>query len=61
VLVQLSGLPSIASDALVKRQAVFGEGCGLLSFRLGEAAELVSIVDISWIGQAPCGGSAARR
>ena len=32
------------------RQALFGHGYGLLSFRVDEAIELISIFDITWIG-----------
>jgi hypothetical protein len=32
------------------RQAIFGRGYGLLTFRVDEVAELVSIFDIAWIG-----------
>ena len=32
------------------RQAIFGEGSGLLSFHVDEAAELIRIFDIAWIG-----------
>ena len=32
------------------RRTVFGAGYGLLSFRVGEAAELIRIFDILWIG-----------
>lgn len=32
------------------RQAVFGDGYGLVTFRVDELAELISIFDITWIG-----------
>ncbi len=32
------------------RQAVFGQGLGLISFRVDDLAELVVIFDIAWIG-----------
>lgn len=32
------------------RRTVFGAGYGLLSFRVDEAAELIRIFDILWIG-----------
>jgi hypothetical protein len=32
------------------RQATFGAGYGLLTFRADDAAELLRIFDISWIG-----------
>ena len=32
------------------RRTVFGSGYGLLSFRVDEAAEVISIFDILWIG-----------
>ncbi|HET9896077.1 MAG TPA: hypothetical protein VFQ44_14210 [Streptosporangiaceae bacterium] len=32
------------------RQAVFGQGLGLLSFRVDDAAEIIRIFDIAWIG-----------
>lgn len=32
------------------RQTIFGEGYGLLSFRVDDAAELIRIFDILWIG-----------
>jgi hypothetical protein len=32
------------------RQAIFGEGYGLLSFHVDDAAELIRIFDIAWIG-----------
>jgi hypothetical protein len=32
------------------RQAIFGRGYGLLSFRVDEALELIRIFDIAWIG-----------
>jgi hypothetical protein len=32
------------------RQAVFGHGYGLLTFRVDDAAELIRIIDIAWIG-----------
>jgi hypothetical protein len=31
-------------------QVVFGSGYGLLSFRVDDAAEVISIFDIAWIG-----------
>jgi hypothetical protein len=42
-------LPDPGSDP-THRQATFGEGYGLLSFRVDDSAELVSIFDIAWIG-----------
>jgi hypothetical protein len=39
-----------AADGSTHRQAVFGEGYGLVSFRVNDAAELISIFDIAWIG-----------
>jgi hypothetical protein len=32
------------------RQAIFGRGYGLLSFRVDETNELIRIFDIAWIG-----------
>ena len=32
------------------RQVTFGVGYGLLSFHVDDAAELISIFDIAWIG-----------
>ena len=32
------------------RQAIFGDGYGLLSFHADEAIELIRIFDIAWIG-----------
>jgi hypothetical protein len=32
------------------RQALFGHGYGLLSFQVNEAAEVIAIFDITWIG-----------
>jgi hypothetical protein len=32
------------------RQAVFGHGDGLLSFRADDSAELIIIFDLAWIG-----------
>jgi hypothetical protein len=32
------------------RQAVFGHGWGLLSFRVDDVAELIVVFDIAWIG-----------
>ena len=32
------------------RRTVFGAGYGLLSFRVDEAAELIRIFDILWVG-----------
>jgi hypothetical protein len=32
------------------RQAIFGEGYGLVSFHVDDAAELIRIFDIAWIG-----------
>jgi hypothetical protein len=72
-LVQLSGLPSAAFDAVVERvvdlvdepwdavvmtrggdpayrQVTFGQGYGLLTFRVDDEAELIRIFDIAWIG-----------
>lgn len=72
-LIQLSGMPPDAFDAMVERvvdlvdapwdadmmdprgdpayrQVVFGQGLGLLSFRVDDSAELIRIFDITWIG-----------
>jgi len=72
-LVQLTGLPSGAFDAIVERvvdlvdapwdavvmtrgsdpayrQVTFGQGYGLLTFRVDDEAELIVIFDIAWIG-----------
>jgi len=38
------------ADGLTHRQTVFGEGYGLVSFRVNDAAELMSISDIARIG-----------
>jgi mRNA-degrading endonuclease RelE of RelBE toxin-antitoxin system len=32
------------------RQVLFGDGYGLLSFRVDDATELISIFDLAWIG-----------
>jgi hypothetical protein len=32
------------------RQAIFGEEYGLLSFHVDDAAELIRVFDIAWIG-----------
>jgi hypothetical protein len=32
------------------RQVTFGQGYGLLTFRVDEEAELIRIFDIAWIG-----------
>lgn len=32
------------------REVVFGQGSGLLSFRVDDPAELIRIFDIAWIG-----------
>jgi len=32
------------------RQAIFGHGCDLISFRADDAAEMITIFDIAWIG-----------
>jgi hypothetical protein len=32
------------------RQVVFGQGLGLLSFRVDDRVELIRIFDIAWIG-----------
>jgi len=32
------------------RQATFGQGYGLLTFRVDDTAELIRIFDITWIG-----------
>ena len=32
------------------RQVVFGQGLGLLSFRVDDPAEMIRIFDIAWIG-----------
>lgn len=39
-----------AADGSTHRQAVFGEGYGLVPFRVNDAAELISVFDIAWIG-----------
>ena len=72
-LVQLSGLPSAAFDALAGRvvdlvdapwdavvmtrggdpgyrQVTFGQGYGLLTFRVDDEDDLIVIFDIAWIG-----------
>lgn len=72
-LVQLSGLPPAAFDAIVERvvdlvdepwdavvmnrggdpayrQVTFGQGYGLLTFRVDDEDELILIFDIAWIG-----------
>jgi hypothetical protein len=33
-----------------RRQVVFGQGLGLLSFRVDDHVELIRIFDIAWIG-----------
>lgn len=33
-----------------RRQAIFGEGYGLLAFDVDDAAELIRIYQIAWIG-----------
>ena len=42
--------PVVAADGSSHRETVFGEGFGLLSFRVNDVAELISIFDIAWIG-----------
>jgi hypothetical protein len=37
-------------DDPAERQATFGEGYGLLSLHVDDAAELIRIFDIAWIG-----------
>jgi len=37
-------------DDPAERQATFGESYGLLSFHVDDAAELIRIFDIAWIG-----------
>jgi hypothetical protein len=32
------------------RQALFGQGYGLLSFRVDQVIELIEIFDVAWIG-----------
>jgi hypothetical protein len=32
------------------RQVIFGQGYGLLTFRVDDADELIFIFDIAWIG-----------
>lgn len=32
------------------RQVIFGEGCGLLSFHVDDALELIRIFDLAWTG-----------
>jgi hypothetical protein len=32
------------------RQAIFGRGYGLISFRADDSAEMITIFDIAWIG-----------
>jgi hypothetical protein len=39
-----------SGDDPAYRQAVFGEGHGLLSFHVDDTAELIRIFDIAWIG-----------
>jgi len=39
-----------ARDDPAERQATFGDGYGLLSFHVDDAAELIRIFDIAWIG-----------
>lgn len=40
----------VTADGSAHRETVFGEGFGLLSFRVDDVAELISIFDIAWIG-----------
>jgi hypothetical protein len=42
--------PDRTRDDPAYRQAIFGEGYGLLSFHVDDAAELIRIFDIAWIG-----------
>jgi hypothetical protein len=44
---QLKGIPPSVFDALVERVV---DGYGLLSFRVDDATELISIFDLAWIG-----------
>jgi hypothetical protein len=37
-------------DDPAERQVTFGDGYGLLSFHVDDAAELIRIFDIAWIG-----------
>jgi len=37
-------------DGPAYRQAIFGEGYGLLSFHVDDAIELIRVFDIAWIG-----------
>lgn len=39
-----------ARGSAAYRQVVFGQGLGLLSFRVDDSAELIRIFDITWIG-----------
>jgi hypothetical protein len=39
-----------ATDGSAHRQAVFGEGYGLVPVRVDDAAELISIFGVAWIG-----------
>ena len=40
----------VSADGSAYRETIFGEGLGLLSFRVNDAAELISVFDIAWIG-----------
>jgi len=40
----------VSGDDPAERQATFGDGYGLLSFYVDDAAELIRIFDIAWIG-----------
>ncbi len=42
--------PMVRGGDPTYRQALFGEGNGLISFRVDDTAELISIFDIAWIG-----------
>jgi hypothetical protein len=39
-----------AAGGPAHRQVTFGEDYGLLSFRVDDRAELISIFDIAWVG-----------
>jgi hypothetical protein len=40
----------VSADGSAHRETIFGEGLGLLSFRVNDSAELISVFDIAWIG-----------
>jgi hypothetical protein len=39
-----------ARGSAAYRQIIFGQGLGLLSFRVDDSGELIRIFDITWIG-----------